>query len=223
MLLDSSGIREKMMKKLKEYDFSGGGTAGYRKGHEKRLKRLEKIVALLPGKLVLDIGCAGSIKIKGKMIVGLDVYMEYEPYVKADARHIPFKDNSFDIIVCSHVVEHIEDPLNMLSEAKRVVKKGGHVLVEAPNHVDFRNRIKTMLGKSVLPTKMERPFEQHQWEYTLNELKDLVVKVGLSIISVYAYSESGRGSWKTKLIRKISNILPKTWRHCIGIISTKAK
>jgi len=211
------------MKKLKQYDFSSGGTVGYRKGHKKRLKNLERIVDSFTGELILDIGCAGRIKVGDKKIIGLDLYMEYEPDVKADAGHIPFKDNIFDIVVCSHVIEHTEYPMKILSEARRIVKSEGYVLIEAPNHADLENRIRIILGKSILPVKMEKPFEQHQWEYTLDELRALVMKSGLRIVNLYAYAGDERGSWKTKSIRKISKILPKTWQHCIGVISKKAK
>ncbi len=44
-----------------------------------------------------------------------------------------FGDSSFDAITCFHVLEHLDDPLNELKEALRILKPGGIMIVEVPN------------------------------------------------------------------------------------------
>ncbi|MFY0596365.1 MAG: class I SAM-dependent methyltransferase [Cognatishimia sp.] len=48
---------------------------------------------------------------------------------QADACRLPFADNSRDLIVCGHVVEHLCEPTNALREMLRVLRPGGQLLI----------------------------------------------------------------------------------------------
>ena len=52
--------------------------------------------------------------------------------VKADICDLPFDDNSFDIIFCNHVLEHIPDDKKAMRELYRVMKKGGFGIFQIP-------------------------------------------------------------------------------------------
>ncbi len=52
--------------------------------------------------------------------------------VKADICNLPFEDNSFDIVFCNHVLEHIEDDTKAMSELYRVLKVGGMGIFQIP-------------------------------------------------------------------------------------------
>lgn len=52
--------------------------------------------------------------------------------VKADILDLPFADNSFDVIVCNHVLEHIVDDRKAMSELYRVMKPGGWGILQVP-------------------------------------------------------------------------------------------
>ena len=52
--------------------------------------------------------------------------------VKSDILDLPFENESFDIIFCNHVLEHIEDDRKAMSELLRVMKKGGWGIVQVP-------------------------------------------------------------------------------------------
>lgn len=52
--------------------------------------------------------------------------------VKIDATNIQFKDNSFDLLLCNHVLEHIPEYLKALSEIYRVIKPGGFAILQTP-------------------------------------------------------------------------------------------
>lgn len=58
----------------------------------------------------------------------------YSPIVdvKADILNLPFKDNSFDVIFCNHVLEHIPDDAKAMSELYRVMKPGGWGIIQVP-------------------------------------------------------------------------------------------
>ena len=52
--------------------------------------------------------------------------------IKADILDLPFADESFDVIFCNHVLEHIEDDRKAMSELYRVMKKGGWGILQVP-------------------------------------------------------------------------------------------
>ncbi len=52
--------------------------------------------------------------------------------VKMDIHDIPFDENTFDVIFCNHVLEHVDDDLKALSEMKRVLKPGGWAILQVP-------------------------------------------------------------------------------------------
>lgn len=58
----------------------------------------------------------------------------YSPIVdvKADILDLPFADESFDIIFCNHVLEHIEDDAKAMSELYRVLRPGGWGILQVP-------------------------------------------------------------------------------------------
>ena len=52
--------------------------------------------------------------------------------VKADICDLPFKDNSFDFIICNHVLEHIPDDTKAMQELYRVLAPAGTAIVQVP-------------------------------------------------------------------------------------------
>lgn len=52
--------------------------------------------------------------------------------VKADILDLPFEDNSFNVIICNHVLEHIVDDRKAMSELYRVMKPGGWGIIQVP-------------------------------------------------------------------------------------------
>ncbi|WCO01066.1 class I SAM-dependent methyltransferase [Psychroserpens ponticola] len=55
--------------------------------------------------------------------------------VKADICNLPFEDNSYDVILCNHVLEHIPDDTKAMQELFRVMKPGGYGVFQIPQDV----------------------------------------------------------------------------------------
>ena len=52
--------------------------------------------------------------------------------IKMDIHNMPFNDNDFDIVICNHVLEHVEDDIIALKEIRRILKKNGYGIVMIP-------------------------------------------------------------------------------------------
>jgi SAM-dependent methyltransferase len=76
-----------------------------------------------------------------------------------DARQLPHADGSLDLIICSHVLEHIPEDVQVASEFARVLVSGGTALIQVP--VD-PSRVDTYEDASIVtPEERERAFGQH--------------------------------------------------------------
>ncbi|MDI6847459.1 MAG: class I SAM-dependent methyltransferase [Candidatus Bathyarchaeia archaeon] len=86
----------------------------------------------LSGPLKLDIGCGEGPK-KGD--VGVDLRKTTSVDIVADAPMLPFKDESFDHIYSSHLIEHFShrEVKNVLAEWIRVLKKHGVIEIRCPD------------------------------------------------------------------------------------------
>lgn len=89
-----------------------------------------KILHVAPEKKLSDIirSCSSLEHICG------DLFCEgYPSYVhEMNILDLKFKDNTFDVIICNHVLEHIEDDRKAMSELYRVLKPGGTAILQAP-------------------------------------------------------------------------------------------
>jgi SAM-dependent methyltransferase len=59
--------------------------------------------------------------------------------VKADICDLPFEDNSFDFILCNHVLEHIPDDSKAMEELYRILKPGGTAILQIPQDLSREN------------------------------------------------------------------------------------
>jgi len=70
--------------------------------------------------------------------------------VKADICDLPFEDNSYDVILCNHVLEHISDDIKAMQELYRVLKPGGMGIFQIPQDL---NRATTFADDSITDQK----------------------------------------------------------------------
>ncbi len=75
--------------------------------------------------------------------INLDMNPKWEPQVVADWRHLPmFDDNTFDIVVSHHSIEHVGvgDGDGFIKESHRILKPGGSLIVIVPDPREISKR-----------------------------------------------------------------------------------
>lgn len=118
------------------------------------VKKLEKHTGPIKGKKILSVGSGwrGLVVAAAKMgakAFGLEPDREKVEIsklraslhgIKADfyvakGEVMPFKNNTFDVVECSSVLEHVDDPKKVIEEMIRVLKPGGICYINAPNYL----------------------------------------------------------------------------------------
>jgi SAM-dependent methyltransferase len=152
------------------------------------------------GKKVLDVGCGFGFELIQKFLQGYDCYgididkrkirKLNEVLTKhnadiilkvANAEKIPFKSNFFDEVICSHVIEHVENDEMVLKEIFRVLKKGGILFLRVPNVKNLHTKFRTFLG-----LKNRFTDKTHLREYELHQIIGLLKKIGFTKIGYKA-------------------------------------
>ena len=102
----------------------------------------------LKNKKVIEVGCglgffSQKISQKGAAVFGIDIgeklvnitnnKVPNGEFIVGSALDIPFKDNEFDLTLCTEVIEHTEDPKKAVTEILRVTKNGGFIVLTTPN------------------------------------------------------------------------------------------
>ncbi len=170
---------------------------GYFLTHSIRYEYLLSHIATLAKEkklTILDIGCfpyhmGRALELMGHMVYG--IASEHEKVTQKNVSTLniekdsfPYKDNFFDIILFSEVLEHLpQSPVFPLIEMHRVTKKGGLVIISTPNIARSINRVKLLFGKSIMyPLDVyfdeggrgNLIYHRHNREYTLSELTTLL-------------------------------------------------
>lgn len=136
-----------------DYDFRKAmyeGKISERIFHKKRVKTVLEMVDY-SDKKVLDLGCNSGIILiplteKNIDIVGSDIsivsikqtkkyLLEKELPFKlllCDGKNLPFKNDSFDVLLLTDILEHVAHPEIFVEEARKVLKKNGEVVVSVP-------------------------------------------------------------------------------------------
>lgn len=137
--------------------------------------------------VVLDLGCGNGLStnyIKGKFVVGLDLSQVQMVrakkrfrkinYVVGNASKLPFKSNTFDLVVAINLLHHITDSEKVLNEVYRVLKPGGKLLTVDPNlynPIGFIGRgiVMKFKLKKLLPTIPQFALGEDERQFTKAE------------------------------------------------------
>ncbi len=151
--------------------------------------RVKTSVSLLPKTIIdniLEIGFdqySFSDLIGAKRYIGIDIRITSSPVnmipICGNALAIPFKKHSFELVIITEVIEHIEDAEAALYEINRVLTPGGLMLLSTPNADSIDFRIGRFFGINVENFYMS---SEHVHEYRWGELSDLIRMSGFEIL-----------------------------------------
>ncbi len=97
---------------------------------------------------------------------------------------LPLRKESFDVAVFADILEHLIDPVSILKEAHRLLKRGGRVIIYIPNFARFSNRIKMLKGDPIDILHWEKYGDEveHLHWFTKPKLKYLISNIGFKKI-----------------------------------------
>ncbi|MFD2033442.1 class I SAM-dependent methyltransferase [Belliella marina] len=99
--------------------------------------------------------------------------------VKLDVHQIPFENESFDVVFCNHVMEHVDDDTLACSEINRVLKKNGWGIIQSPVYDHETTLEDTNITD---PAERERMFGQR--DHVRKYGKDYAVRLSASGLNV---------------------------------------
>ena len=126
------------------------------------LRQLEDTISTSPSWRCLDLGCGDGIFMKHFLSGGLEKFIgcdadynrllrareccqKREVFINALAENTPFADQSFDLVVLHHVLEHIKNEKDVLAECRRLLKPGGLLIIGVPNEDSINGRVLRVL------------------------------------------------------------------------------
>jgi len=151
--------------------------------HRARYGWILKVAHDVHGKRVLDVGCGDGLLTyflakSGADVTGVDneeLGLQYAAqqlalhdqnkklhykFVQSSAYQMPFKQNSFDVVVSCEVIEHLGDPEKMLAESVRVLKEGGKFILTTPHRLTEFPQDKNHV-KEYFPQELKKIVEKY--------------------------------------------------------------
>ncbi|RMF59467.1 MAG: methyltransferase domain-containing protein [Calditrichaeota bacterium] len=176
------------------------------------------LLNLVKGKEVLHVGCAQfadqinrNLHVKvtevAKYALGIDIDHQGIECLKRLGQEVRVCnalnmaeeiDDKFDVVLIPEVLEHIGCPLCVLKQARKLIKKGGMVIVSGPNSFSLRRWIWAIVGR-------EAESEDHRFTFHPSGLMLLCQDAGLNnVVRLYSALESSHFS---SVRHRLSNLL----------------
>ena len=120
--------------------------------------------------------------------------------------------NYFDLVILNHTLEHFENPVQVLDQVKKILKKGGTVFVDVPNFGGFSAGLLNSLWPYLMP-------EEHFFQYSQLPLKRIFEKAGFRVIfqgsrsGIWDYGNPLRG-----LLDELLNFRKSFFKDLIGAV-----
>ncbi|MEW6556086.1 MAG: class I SAM-dependent methyltransferase [Elusimicrobiota bacterium] len=129
----------------------------------------------LAEKKVLDIGCATGeyLQTFSKDSIGIDLSSPNVDICRQKGlkvketdinQPLPFQNAEFDVVFCSHVLEHVDSPVFLLREINRVLKKNGITIICLPTEISIAR---------VLKDKYFEAHRGHLYSFTISNMRRL--------------------------------------------------
>lgn len=191
------------------------GPLAHLKEHPELVEADLKLIArhLPRGSRLLDIGAGrgsfvAAARRAGYQALGLDLQAEAPVVWRAaaiegvlgDGAKAPFASGSFDLVRLKEVIEHVQDPLALVRESKRLLKPGGIVIAHVPTPFS-----------QLYPVGNFWDDYTHVRPLSRTGLQRLFADAGLQVLHIDAYM-AGRNPVERAVGKIISRVLPHIYR-----------
>ena len=154
----------------------------------KRIDALRSFACARPGERVLEVGCgAGHVlqEFADTARTGLDLSTtmlerarrrlgESVRLLRGSAEQLPFANASYDVVLCTEVLEHTQHPEQVISELMRVAAPGARVVVSIPNEANIDRAKRFIRSVPILRTLLRSlASEGNEWHVHQMDLADL--------------------------------------------------
>lgn len=138
----------------------------YRHTFVSKMKYVINYVSSLPKETkILDAGCGQGLLVQefkqmGFDIIGIDAFYDSEHVQRESIMGSKFEDNTFDLVLCLDVIEHIElnEQEKVIAELTRVCKLGGEILWSIPNMGNLSSRFMFLFTGYLLRTANSKAY-----------------------------------------------------------------
>ena len=186
----------------------------------------------IDGKLCVDFGCGVGnayhcVRSRFNRYVGIDV-VRYETFpdeadfyqFDLDSGSVPLPDECADVVMAVEVIEHLENPRDLMRKLVRIAKPGGWVIVTTPNQLSMLSLL-TLLVKRQFQAFQDGSYPAHLTALLEVDLKRIAAECGLTAIAI-EYSLSGRIPLTAKHYpRMIARLFPRFLSDNVLLIGRK--
>jgi hypothetical protein len=163
-----------------EYFFSFGDRAGR---YHYLQERFGDVFA--SSNRILDVGCDENYlkKVYGDKVFGIDIAGTPDRVVDLEKEALrSFSDGSYDLVICTEVLEHIDNLHEVFYDLIRVSSR--HVLISLPNSTSTRRFWKlarTGRTPKFYGLPFEKPQDRHKWYFSYREIIDFISQASASL------------------------------------------
>jgi len=150
---------------------------------------------------ILDIGCGSGTFTRriakaypNIKIIGADISEKVIAFARKETKKRKIKNASFivsginkinvdvqfDVIIVSHLIEHLEKPLDALNEVKKKLRKGGSLFITTPNYTSLWPLAEKVFDKTIAKEGYSLD-EQHISRFNYNSIQEIVKKSRLKV------------------------------------------
>jgi 2-polyprenyl-3-methyl-5-hydroxy-6-metoxy-1,4-benzoquinol methylase len=185
---------------------------------ERKRLSLMYLDEITPGR-VLDVGCGDGFRLAQLRTLGWKVFgQDVDPQAVICARetfgldvHLgpleaaKFEEMHFDCILLNHVIEHVHDPVKLLGECRRLLRKGGHLVIVTPNSESFGHKHFGAFWRGLEPPR-------HIHIFSPKTLSVTAARAGLTISRSWTTVANATSIWHGSTMIRNSGRGASSWR-----------
>ncbi len=199
-----------------------------------KAEQTRRLSVARPDATVLDVGCGdgtilGNAARPGWSLFGVELSAAaalvarkrgVRPVrVDLERGRLPLRSTSFDLAICYDVLEHVFDPMALLSEIHRVLRPDGTALLCVPNAFNLFNRLTFLAGRyvDIMDTshRSNGLFSEHIRLFSRRLFEATVARAGFSVTSRHFYFPDAFTDSRFRVAGSLARVFTATGIHAI--------